>query len=131
MANIDTAAGKKVVIKGMILLGAITILEVLIALLGNGHIIDGFHLPKLLMYPLMIGLSLYKAYFIVFEFMHMKYELPGLVRSVLLPTALLIWAVIAFFSEGNYWKHNRKQIQDWNKEQVSTKENKPAAETGK
>ncbi len=131
MANIDTAAGKKVVIKGMILLGAITILEVLIALLGNGHIIDGFHLPKLLMYPVMIGLSLYKAYFIVFEFMHMKYELPGLVRSVLLPTCLLIWAVIAFFSEGNYWKHNRKQIQDWNKEQVGTKENKPAAEIGK
>ncbi len=132
MANIDVEAGKKVVMKGMILLGVITLVEVFIALIGNGHIIEGFRLSKIIMYPLMIGLSLYKAYFIVYEFMHMKYEVPGLVKSVLLPTTLLIWAVTAFFSEGNYWKHNRKQIQDWNNEQVISKEPQaPAAEEKK
>ena len=37
----------------------------------------------------MIIMSIVKAYLIIFEFMHMKYEIPGLVKSVLLPTLLL------------------------------------------
>lgn len=114
MAEMDLAAAKKIVFKGLILLGVITLIEVMIALLGNGHIIEGFHLPKWLMYPAMIGLSAYKAYFIIFEFMHMRYEVSGLMRSVLLPTVLLIWAVIAFLQEGNAWKERRAQVTKWN-----------------
>ncbi len=102
--------GTRILIKGLILLGVITIVEVLVALLGNGHLIHGFTMPKWLMYPAMIGMSLYKAYFIVYEFMHMRYEVKGLVYSVLLPTLLLVWAVIAFFNEGNNWKHNRDVV---------------------
>ena len=112
MGHLSYDEGKKVVFKGLILLGVITIIEVLIALLGKGYIIDGFHLPVWLMYLSMISLSLYKAYFIVYEFMHMKYEAPGLVKSVLLPTLLLIWAVIAFFSEGRFWKRERAKVND-------------------
>ncbi len=100
--------GIKVVQKGFLLLGAITVLEVMIALLGNGHIIDGFHLPKWLMYPAMIGLSLYKAYWIVYNFMHMAYEVKGLAMSVLLPCCLLVWAIIAFFQEGDSWGSRRE-----------------------
>jgi cytochrome c oxidase subunit 4 len=111
---------KKLVFKGMILLGVVTIIEVLIALLGNGHLIDGFTMPKWLMYPLMIGLSLYKAYFIVYEFMHMKYEVRALALSVLLPTLLLVWGVIAFFQEGSSWGARRAQILE--------KDAKPASE---
>lgn len=114
MEQHDLNHAKQVVIKGLILLGIITIIEVLIALFGNGHLIHGMHLPKWLMYPMMIGLSLYKAYFIVYEFMHMKYELQGLRFSVLLPTLLLVWAVIAFFNEGGHWRHNRGYIQERN-----------------
>lgn len=103
--------GKKVVFKGMILLAIITLIEVFIALIGNGHIIDGFHLPKWIMYPTMIGFSLYKAYFIVYEFMHMKYEVKTLAMSVLMPTLLLVWAIIAFLDEGTYWKDSRAGIE--------------------
>jgi cytochrome c oxidase subunit 4 len=106
--------GKKVVVKGMILLGIVTLVEVLIALLGNGHLISGFYLPKILMYPAMIILSLYKAYFIVYEFMHMRYEVKGLAMSVLLPTLLLVWGIIAFLQEGNSWGNRREQIQQKN-----------------
>ncbi len=102
---------KALVLKGFMVLGVITIIEVLIALLGNGHLIEGFHLPKLVMYPLMIGMSLYKAYFIVFYFMHLAYEVKALRWSVLLPTLLLVWAIIAFFQEGNAWKNSRERIQ--------------------
>ena len=109
---------KKVVFRGLILLGIVTLVEVGIALLGNGHLIHGFELPKLIMYPLMIGLSLYKAYFIVYEFMHMRYEVKGLAMSVLLPTLLLVWAIIAFFQEGNSWGERRQQIKDFESESV-------------
>ncbi len=44
----------------------------------------------------------------------MKYEVKTLATTVLLPTALLIWAIIAFFYEGNAWKNNRQQIKDFN-----------------
>jgi cytochrome c oxidase subunit IV len=106
--NIEEA--KKVVFKGLILLAIITVVEVLVALLGNGHLISGFTLSKWIMYPAMIGMSLYKAYFIIYEFMHMRYEVKGLVYSVLLPTLLLVWAIIAFFNEGNNWKRNRNVV---------------------
>lgn len=106
--------GIKVVKKGFILLGCITIIEVMIALLGNGHIIDGFHLPKLIMYPLMIGFSLYKAYYIVYNFMHMAYEVKGMAMSVILPMGLLVWAVIAFFNEGSSWGARRAFVQKRN-----------------
>jgi cytochrome c oxidase subunit IV len=112
MGHLSYEEGKKVVFKGFVILGIVTILEVMVALVGKGYIIEGFHLPTAVMYLLMIGMSLYKAYFIVYEFMHMRYEVPGLVKSVLMPTLLLIWAVIAFFYEGNTWYHWRKQIAD-------------------
>lgn len=118
MGHLSYEESKKVVFKGLILLGVITLIEVFIALLGKGYIISGFHLPWYIMYVAMIGLSLYKAYFIIYEFMHMRYEVPGLVRSVLLPTVLLVWAIIAFFSEGSYWGERRGQIKEFDAEQV-------------
>ena len=99
---------------GFTILLFVTLGEVGIALLGNGHIVDGFKLSKLIMYPTMIILSLYKAYFIVKEFMHMGYELKGLVLSVILPFLLLVWAVIAFLYEGNWWNYSRENIKQKN-----------------
>ena len=96
--------------KGLILLGIITLVEVAFALLGNGHIIDGLTLPKWFMYPIMIGFSVYKAYYIVYNFMHMAHEVKGLAMSVLMPMGLLIWAVIAFFQEGSAWGARRALI---------------------
>jgi cytochrome c oxidase subunit 4 len=111
----DYTFAKKIAFKTIIILAVVTVAEVLIALTGKGYIIEGYHAPKLLMNTLMIGLSLYKAYLIVFEFMHMKYEAKGLMLSVLLPTVLLIWAIIAFLYEGTKWKGNRLKIEERNK----------------
>lgn len=116
--------GLRVVKRGTLLLGAITLIEVFVALLGNGHLIHGFTLHKLVMYPLMIGMSLYKAYWIVYNFMHMAYEVKGLAMSVLLPCLLLVWAVVAFFNEGGSWGARRKQVDDFNKREVKASTNK-------
>lgn len=103
------------VFNGLIRLGVITIIEVLIALLAKGHLIPGVAFKHGFMHyvymALMVGFSLYKAYFIIYFFMHMAYEIRGFAMSVLLPTTLLIWAVIAFFQEGSYWGRSREGIQ--------------------
>ncbi len=118
MEHLSYEDSKKVVVKGLILLAVVTLIEVAIALVGNGHIIEGFYLPRLVMYPVMIGLSLYKAYYIISYFMHMKYEVRGLAMSVLLPTLLLVWAIIAFLQEGGSWGARRELIKEKNQEKV-------------
>ena len=104
--------------KIIIILGIITIFEVAFALMGKGYIIEGLHFPIAITGIVMIVLSLVKAYLIVYEFMHMKYEVPGLVKTVLLPTLLLVWAVIAFFWEGSFWKDRRGTAKMENSAQV-------------
>jgi cytochrome c oxidase subunit IV len=118
MGHLEYAEAKKVVMKGLLILAVVTLAEVFIALIGNGHVIHGFYLPKFVFYPVMIIMSLYKAYFIVYEFMHMRYELKGMAMSVLLPTLLLVWAIIAFFQEGNSWGERRELIKQKNQETV-------------
>lgn len=115
---------KKLVFYGLKLLGIITVVEVVFALFAKGHIIpsvtfgkDGGFGQALYMLA-MIGASLYKAYFIIFFFMHMAGEVRGLVLSVLMPMTLLIWAIIAFFQEGGQWGAAREQIKEKNEEVV-------------
>ena len=115
----DYTGAKKIALKTIIILAVVTVVEVLVALTGKGYIIEGLHAPKLIMNTVMIGMSLYKAYLIVFEFMHMKYEAKGLMLSVMLPVCLLIWAIIAFLYEGDAWKGNRQTVQERSKVEVS------------
>jgi cytochrome c oxidase subunit IV len=107
---------KQFVVKGLLLLGAITIVEVLVALWAKGHLFGHKWEGALYYFYMfaMVAASLFKAYFIVFYFMHMAYEVKGLVYSVLLPTLLLVWAIIAFFQEGSMWGERREQIKEKN-----------------
>ena len=114
---------KALVFRGLMILGAVTIVEVVIALFAKGHIVPSIRFSEgfghYLYMLLMIGFSIFKAYFIIFYFMHMAYEVRGLVMSVLLPTSLLIWAIIAFFQEGSSWGARREQIKQKNEQTVS------------
>jgi cytochrome c oxidase subunit 4 len=111
---------KQFVVKGLILLGIITLVEVFIALWAKGHLFGAkWEGPLHYVYMFaMVGASIYKAYFIVFHFMHMAHEVRGLALSVLLPMSLLIWALIAFFQEGTSWGARREQIREFNEEVV-------------
>ena len=115
----DYTFAKKIALKTIIILAVITVVEVLVALTGKGYIIEGFHLPHAVMNLVMIAGSLWKAYLIVFEFMHMKYEARGLMLSVILPVGLLIWAIISFLYEGHAWKGNRETVKAREKMEIS------------
>ncbi len=114
MGHLTYGESKKLATKTIVILAIITVAEVLIALLGKGYLIDGVEIPGIILGSIMIIMSIVKAYLIIFEFMHMKYEIPGLVKSVLLPTLLLVWGAIAFTWEGAYWHDTRKDIKDKN-----------------
>ncbi|MFT4567519.1 MAG: cytochrome c oxidase subunit 4 [Saprospiraceae bacterium] len=114
----DYQASKKTAVKIISILAVITIVEVAFALLGKGYIIDGVHFPLIVLGGIMIIMSIIKAYLIVYEFMHMKYEVPALMKSVLLPTLLLVWAVIAFLAEGSDWGDRRDLIKEKNEASI-------------
>lgn len=120
---------KALVFKGLMILGFVTIVEVVIALLAKGHLVHGISfktgIGNALYMLLMVGFSLFKAYFIIFYFMHMAYEVRSLMLSVLLPTVLLVWAIIAFFQEGGSWGARREQIKEKNEQVVQPATGKP------
>ncbi len=120
MGHLTYDQSKKKAYKVITILGIITISEVLFALLGKGYLVDGIHFPEMWIAIVMIVMSIVKAYLIVYEFMHMKYEVPGMVKSVILPLGLLVWAIIAFLMEGTYWKNSRSGIQDKNQAEIET-----------
>ena len=110
MSHLTYDQSKTIANKPILILAFITVFEVLFALLGKGYLVEGFHISGWITGGTMMILSIVKAYLIVYEFMHMKYEVPGLVRTVLFPTILLVWAIIAFMAEGKYWGTSRLKV---------------------
>ena len=47
-----------------------------------------------------VALTLVKAFYIVSEFMHLKYEVKVLIWSILIPTVFIIWLLLALLIEG-------------------------------
>lgn len=75
------------------IISAITALEFAIAyIMGAGTLRNS----------IFIILTIFKAFFIVAEFMHLKHETKGLIWSILIPMALLIWLLVALITEGSY-----------------------------
>ncbi len=101
---------KRGVWKGLGLLAAVTVIEVMLSLLKAAEFTENLRLLIYFASLLIIALSLYKAYFIIYEFMHMGYEVKALAMTVLLPTFLLLWGMIAFFNEGDAWRKGREKI---------------------
>lgn len=96
--------------KGLGLLAIVTVVEVFLSLIKASDWAEGVRILIYAASLLIIALSIYKAYFIIYEFMHMGYEVKGLALSVLLPVFLLLWALIAFFNEGDAWRKKREKV---------------------
>jgi cytochrome c oxidase subunit IV len=54
-----------------------------------------------------LSMTFVKAGYIVAEFMHLRYEITNLFRSVLIPLLLFIWFVVAFCMDGASWSDLR------------------------
>jgi cytochrome c oxidase subunit IV len=75
-------------------LAAITILEFIVA----------FTIPLEMAttrVAIFVGMTIVKAFYIVAEFMHLKYEMKVLIWSILIPMVFVVWMLIAFIYEGD------------------------------
>lgn len=111
MAHLDDATYKsqvRAVWMATLWLSLITILEVALALIWLWYLYPEGGGPKLLLNGFFAIASLAKAYFIVGEFMHVKYETRALALTILGPLIFLIWFIIAFLWEGSAWLSNRE-----------------------
>lgn len=89
-------SGVKAVWRSTLWLSIITVVEVVVAL-TLGHM-----LPKIVLNLLFVLASVMKAFFIIAEFMHLKYEKRAFIISLGVPLIFLVWAIIALVVEGNY-----------------------------
>lgn len=94
---------KRAVWKATLYLTIITVVEVGVALWW----LNAQFMPRFMLNLLMIFASILKAFFIIAEFMHLKYEKRALMLSILVPMVLFIWGVIAFLIEGDSIKELR------------------------
>ncbi len=100
MSNLSREESKKRVWRVCGILAVVTIVEIAAALIHYNFMPES---PKSFLNVLFIVLSAAKAYYIMSEFMHLKYELKPMVISVIAPFLFLVWGVIAFLWEGKYW----------------------------
>lgn len=87
--------------KATIIMAVVTVVEVGMALVWPEAWSRG------ILNLLFILMSVMKAFFIVGEFMHLKYEVRAMAMSVLMPLLFLVWAIIAFGMEGESWLNLR------------------------
>ncbi len=94
--------------RATLILSIITIVEVGLALWWLWvYDPQGTH-GKFLLNLIFILASLGKAYFIIAEFMHVKYETRALTLTLIGPLLFLIWFIIAFLWEGAEWLNARQ-----------------------
>ncbi|WP_018477339.1 cytochrome C oxidase subunit IV family protein [Pontibacter roseus] len=87
-------AQTKVIWKTFFILVALTAIEFLFAFTMDAGTLRN---------SIFIILTIFKAFYIVAEFMHLKHESKALIWSILIPLALLIWLMVALISEGSYY----------------------------
>ncbi|MCH8904946.1 MAG: cytochrome C oxidase subunit IV family protein [Bacteroidetes bacterium] len=75
----------------------VTVSEVFLALWWPGS------WPALVLNFIFIIMTFTKAFYIISEFMHLKYEVKNLIVSLIVPMTLFIWFIIAFLADGNSW----------------------------
>ncbi|HNP19666.1 MAG TPA: cytochrome C oxidase subunit IV family protein [Fulvivirga sp.] len=76
------------------ILGLVTALEFLIAFTVP-------HEMETLRVSIFVAMTIVKAFYIVGEFMHLKYEVKALIWSILIPMILVTWLLIALIHEGS------------------------------
>jgi cytochrome c oxidase subunit 4 len=76
------------------ILGLITALEFLIAFTVP-------HEMETTRVAIFVAMTIVKAFYIVGEFMHLKYEVKVLIWSILIPMIFVVWMLIAFIYEGS------------------------------
>ena len=91
---------KKRIIKVALILTAITCVEFIIALAIVPHYANFAHYWA---NPIYIMLTLFKAFYIVAFFMHLKFERTGLIIALVVPVLFIIGLILVLTNESHHW----------------------------
>jgi cytochrome c oxidase subunit 4 len=94
----DTMTRKKIV-RVFLILSAITAIEFFVALVLVPKGTIGINIAN----PIYIILTLFKAFYIVAYFMHLKFEKVGLVYAILVPILFIIGLILVLTNESHHW----------------------------
>lgn len=81
------------------LLLGITVVEFIIALL----LVPKGIIPAHIANPIYIVLTLFKAFYIVAYFMHLKFEKIGLALAIIVPILFIVGLILVLTNESHYW----------------------------
>ena len=114
----DNHGGTKEIWRTFWILLGLTLVELML-----GYWMIGMQSPVLrtIVKGTIIILMLTKAFYIVAYFMHLKAEIRNLIMTIIVPLALLVWAIIAFLYEGNSYKNNRNTYDAYKRERSHIK----------
>jgi cytochrome c oxidase subunit IV len=94
----ETMTKKKIWVVFFILL-IITTIEFIIAL----YLVPKGYVALRFANPIYIVLTLFKAFYIVAYFMHLKFEKIGLVYSIVVPVIFIIGLILVLTNESHHW----------------------------
>jgi len=66
-------------------------------------------------------LMIWKAFYIVAYFMHLKHEFKSLIMTIVMPLLLFVWFIGAFLYEGDSYKNLRNTYDPYKKAQTEIK----------
>ena len=79
------------------ILGAITLLEFALALGWP----ESLNNVRWILNMVFLTLTIFKAFYIVADFMHLRHEAILLILSIMLPAIFVVWLVVALLVEGS------------------------------
>lgn len=85
------------------ILSIVTIVEVILGIIKPAFLVDTYFLAMKLLNWIFIILTLYKAYYIAWAFMHLEHETKGLRRAIVWTGIFLIsYLIFILLTEGDY-----------------------------
>lgn len=90
---------KKRIFRVFLILVVITSIEFIIALL----LVPKGVLPISLVNPIYIVLTLFKAFYIVAYFMHLKFERSALIFAIIVPIIFIVGLILVLTNESHHW----------------------------
>ncbi len=97
---------RKAILRTFWILSGLTAFEFLIAF-TKAYYPDWFGISpaasQMIVIVTFIVLTIFKAFYIVAEFMHLKHEVKRMAFTILIPFLFVVWLIIGLLVEGDYW----------------------------